>query len=155
MHIIPFQYFTSTSRVTLGSHVKRKLSSTKMANYSNDSLRKEAGSIDIELGNLTPRGRARAAAIHSAAIQLPLPGLPQDEKKKGVVRRKCIDPMKRFCEKYPNLSMAAFILIVSFWLAAGIVLLTLFMGLFKDPVMTDEMRDEIEHLPGYNVGTYR
>lgn len=123
-----------------------------MANYSNDSLRKEAGFIDIELGNLTPRGRAQAAAIRSTAIQLPPP--QHAETKKGVIRRKCIDPMKRFCEKYPNFSIVIFMLIVSFWLVASIVLLTLFMGLFKDPEMTDEIRDEIEHLPGYNVGTY-
>ncbi|KAG4425280.1 hypothetical protein IFR04_001647 [Cadophora malorum] len=108
-----------------------------MANYSNDSLRKEADFIDIELGNLTPRGRAQAPAIHAATIQLPLSGLPLEEKK-GVFRRKCIDPLKRFCGS----------------LASSIVLLTLFIGIFPDPEMTDEMRDGIEKLPGYNKGTY-
>ena len=124
-----------------------------MAKYSNESLRKEADFIDIELGNLTPRGTAQAAAIHAAAIQLPLPGLPLEEKK-GVFRRKCIDPLKKFCGKYPNLSLAIYMLIVSGSLAASIVLLTLFMRIFPDPEMTDEMRDGIEKLPGYNKGTY-
>ena len=124
-----------------------------MANYSNDSLRKKADFIDIELGNLTPRGRAQAPAIHAATIQLPLSGLPLEEKK-GVFRRKYIDPLKRFCGNYPNLSLAIYMLIVSGSLASSIVLLTLFMGIFPDPEMTDEMRDGIEKLPGYKKGPY-
>ncbi|KAK0099989.1 hypothetical protein ONS95_013193 [Cadophora gregata] len=123
-----------------------------MTKNSNESHHKEV-SIGIELGDLTPQGRVRAAAIHGAAIQLPPPRLAETEKK-SLARRKCIDPMKRFCEKRPRLSLIIFIAIVSFWLLASIVLLTLFMGLFKDPDMTDGMRDEIEHLPGYNTGTY-
>ena len=51
-------------------------------------------------------------------------------------------------------ALAIYMLIVSGSLASSIVLLTLFMGIFPDPEMTDEMRDGIEKLPGYKKGTY-
>ncbi|XMA12340.1 hypothetical protein WAI453_005131 [Rhynchosporium graminicola] len=102
---------------------------------------------DIELGDLTPGGTARAPPA-----SLPKPA--GKEAKKNIIRRTCLDPMKAFCERYPTCSIIIFILFITFCLVMSIVLLSLSMGIFLNP-MTDEMREGVANLPGFNKGIYR
>ncbi|KAH7321663.1 hypothetical protein BKA65DRAFT_556012 [Rhexocercosporidium sp. MPI-PUGE-AT-0058] len=127
-----------------------------MTDFSRPNVAQLPGFRDIELGNLTPRGvaRAPAAVVAPSPNTNPLPQQP--EKKKNIVRRKCLDPMKVFCEKYPNWSIVIFIFLVVFCMFMCTLLLTLSMEVFAgNNPLTDEMRDGIEHLPGFNKGIYR
>ncbi|KAG4437251.1 hypothetical protein IFR05_007267 [Cadophora sp. M221] len=123
---------------------------------------------DVELGDATSRemGRLRAEVetekAEEAGVSVEVETLPpkpnqlaQQPEKKNAFPRKCLDPMKVFCAKYPNMSIVIFMLLVAFCMAMSVLLLTLSIEIFaRNNPMTDEMRDGIEHLPGFNKGIY-
>ncbi|KAH9220966.1 hypothetical protein DL95DRAFT_455754 [Leptodontidium sp. 2 PMI_412] len=122
---------------------------------------------DIKLGNPTERRMgglpAEEEEVPEPAAVVEVEALPpkpnqfprQPEQQKNVARRNCLDLMKVFCEKYPNMSIVVFMLLVAFCMTMAILLLTLSMEIFaRNNPMTDEMRDGIEHLPGFNKDIY-
>ncbi|KAL2068270.1 hypothetical protein VTL71DRAFT_16368 [Oculimacula yallundae] len=120
-----------------------------MTNFSHPNPAHTAGFEDIELGDLSPRGRALTRPSITAAAP-PAPEKAPETEKKSLIRRTIIDPMKVFCENHPNPSIAICILFVILCLVMSIVLLSLFMGIFSDQnPMTEEMREGIENLPGF------
>ncbi|CAL3965856.1 unnamed protein product [Diplocarpon coronariae] len=93
----------------------------------------------------------------------PLPRMPQqantssDKKTSRVLVRHYIDGIKSFCEKNPGWAWLILCLFLSALVigGSGLIMASFVSMLAPAPEMTDELRDAINHIPGFSEGIHR